>query len=66
MNNGDVLKKLDVIIKLLAIEKIVDLKLVDQVKYLKKAGLSDKQISEILEKPINTITAYTSRIRKGH
>ena len=64
-DNQEVLKKLDAIIKLLAMEKVADQKLVEQVKYLKRAGLADKQIAEILDKPINTITAYTSRLRKG-
>lgn len=58
-------KKLDIIVKLLALSVIGDGNQKEQISKLLSAGLTATQVADVLGKPINLITAYSSQIKKS-
>lgn len=68
MGSEDILKevsnKLDIVIRLLAIEVVKGRELKGQVKFLHQAGLEPKEIAEILGKTPNAIRVTLFAIRK--
>lgn len=61
----EVTSRLDTIIRLIASDKIEIKNVKEKVEYLTKAGLTPTQIAKLIGKPVNTVTSYTSRLKKG-
>jgi len=64
MNDKEIIQKLDTIIKLLAFGLIKDKEAGEQILFLHKMDISNKNISEILSKTQNTVNATLSQSRK--
>ena len=56
--------KLDVITKLLAAGVVSGKNLTEQVEYLTSVGMTPTQIASTLGKPLNTITAVISYLKR--
>ena len=61
----DVSKKLDTIIRLLAIEITRGREMKDQIRFLAQAGLKPKEIADVLGKTPNAIRVALFGIRRG-
>lgn len=57
--------RLDILIRLVVLDKVEEKNVKEKVAYLMKAGFSATQISKLIKKPINTVTAYISRLKKA-
>lgn len=64
LSDKEVLQKLDTIIKLLAFGLIKGKEAGEQILFLHKMGISNKDIAEILGKTQNTVNATLSQARK--
>ena len=60
----DITKRLDLIIKLLAISSLKDSNLTDKICFLYTSGFSPKEISEILNTTSNYVNVILSNMRK--
>lgn len=63
-NDKQVIEKLDIIIKLLAVGTIKGKEVKEQILFLYNLGISNKNIAEILGKTQNTVNATLSQSRK--
>lgn len=63
MDESEILIKLDTIIKLLAVGLIKDKDSGEQILFLHKVGISNKDIAEFLEKTQNTVNSTLSQSR---
>ncbi|MGI0045896.1 MAG: helix-turn-helix transcriptional regulator [Nitrosotalea sp.] len=63
MSEKESLQKLDTIIKLLAYGVIKDKDSGEQILFLHKLGISNKDIAEILNKTQNTVNSTLSQLR---
>lgn len=63
-NNQQILDKLDIIIKLLAMEVIKGKEVRDQILTLHDMGISNKDIALILGKTQNTVNVTLSQARR--
>ena len=59
-----IIAKLDVIIKLLAVGLVRSKESREQILFLHQLGISNKDIAEILGKTQNTVNATLSQVRK--
>ena len=59
-----IIEKLDVIIKLLALNQIKGKEVGEQIIFLSKFGIANKDIAEMLEKSQNTVNVTLSQHRK--
>ncbi len=64
MSESDLVNRLDVLIKLTALNMIAGKSITDQVELLSSAGLKPAEISRIIGKPLNTITGLLARLKK--
>lgn len=64
MSEQEIINKLDIIIKLLAISQVKGKESHEQILFLSNIGIANKNISEILGKTQNTINATLSQHRK--
>jgi len=64
MSDQEIIKKLDIIIKLLAISQIKGKEAGEQITFLHNMGISNKDIAQILNKTQNTVNATLSQRRK--
>lgn len=64
MSEQEILKKLDAIIKLLAISQLKGKEAGEQILFLHKIGIGNKDIAEILGKTQNTVNSTLSQVRK--
>jgi orotate phosphoribosyltransferase-like protein len=62
--NKIIVEKLDIIIKLLALNQIKGKDVGDQILFLRNLGIANKDIAEMLEKSQNTVNATLSQHRK--
>lgn len=60
----DVTKRLDVIIKLLAMTALKDSSVTDKIYFLNKSGFSPKEIADILNTTSNYVNVILSNMRK--
>ena len=60
----EIIKKLDIIIKLLAVGLVKGKEMKEQIIFLKKLGISNKDIAEILGKSQNTVNVTLSQEKK--
>lgn len=60
----DVTKRLDVIIKLLAMSALKDSSVTDKIYFLNKSGFSPKEIVDILNTTSNYVNVILSNMRK--
>ena len=63
MNEQDYSQKFDTIIKLLAFGVVKDQEAGEQILFLHKMGISNKDIADILGKSQNTVNATLSQAR---
>jgi len=63
-SNQKISDKLDILIKLTALNIIKDIDYSEQVKLLSSIGLQPKDIAELLGKTSNSVRVTLSRIRK--
>lgn len=59
-----IIEKLDTIIRLLALNQIKGKDVGEQILFLSKLGVANKDIAEILDKSQNTVNATLSQHRK--
>jgi len=59
-----ILKKMDVLIKLVAIDMLKNKNLTEQVEILSEIGLQPKQIASILGTDSSTVRTLKSRVKK--
>jgi len=64
MSEKEILQKLDIIIKLLAISQLQGKEVRGQILFLHNVGISNKDIAIILNKTQNTVNATLSQVRK--
>jgi len=64
MSEKEILQKLDIIIKLLAISQVQGKEVREQILFLHNVGISNKNIAMILNKTQNTVNATLSQVRK--
>ena len=64
IENKIIVEKLDVIIRLLALAQIKGKDVGEQIIFLSKLGVANKDIAEILEKSQNTVNATLSQYRR--
>ena len=64
MSEKEILQKLDIIIKLLAISQLQGKEVREQILFLHIVGISNKDIAIILNKTQNTVNATLSQVRK--
>ena len=62
---NDFSKKLDIIVKLLALSVVGNGNQKEQISKLLSAGLTATQVADVLGKSVNLITAYSSQIKKS-
>jgi len=60
----DILRRFDVIIRLLAASSLKDASVTDKIYFLHKSGFSPKEISEILNTSGNYVNVILSNMRK--
>jgi len=58
-------KKLDLILRMLAVDKLYGKKQIEQVKILSDFGFRTSEIAVVLGKELSTITGQLSRLKKG-
>ena len=61
---SEISHKLDVIIKLLALDQLKGKEVGEQIVFLSNIGISNKEIATILNKSQNTVNATLSQWRK--
>lgn len=64
MNNKQIIEKLEIIIKLLAIEHVKGKEVREQILFLHQLGINNKEIAEILDKSQNTVNVTLFQARK--
>jgi len=64
MSDKEIVQKLDTIIKLLAFGLIKGKEAGEQILFLHKMGIDNKDIAEILGKTPNTVNSTLSQLRK--
>ena len=64
MSEKEILQKLDIIIKLLAVNQLQGKEVREQILFLYNVGISNKNIAIILNKTQNTVNATLSQVRK--
>ncbi len=64
VENNQILKKLDMIIRLLALNHMKGKEVGEQIVFLNSLGIANKDIAEILGKTQNTVNATLSQARK--
>jgi len=64
MSDQEIIAKLDIIIKLLAINQISGKESQEQILFLSSIGIANKNIADILGKTQNTVNATLSQLRK--
>lgn len=62
--NKNIIEKLDMIIKLLAMNQIKGKDVGEQIIFLSKLGIANKDVADMLEKSQNTVNATLSQYRK--
>jgi len=63
MSEQEILQKLDTIIKLLYFDLIKDKEAGEQILFLHKMGISNKDIADFLGKTQNTVNSTLSQLR---
>ena len=63
MSEQDIIQRLDTIIKLLSVNIVKDKEGSEQILFLHKLGISNKDIADILGKTQNTVNATLSQAR---
>ena len=59
-----IVERLDILIRLVAMNSLSGKSFKDQVEYLANAGLQPKKIADLLGKPLNNVTGTLSYIKK--
>lgn len=62
--NKNILEKLDMIIKLLALNQIKGKDIGEQIIFLSKLGIANKDVADMLEKSQNTVNVTLSQHRR--
>lgn len=60
----EISQKLDILIRLTAMNSLVGKNLAEQIESLTSVGFTQSEVAKILNKPLNTITGTMSRLRK--
>lgn len=63
-NNQEILERLDIIIKLLAVDTIKGKEVKEQILFLHELGITNKDVAKILGKTQNTVNVTLSQFRK--
>ena len=63
-DNDQVVDKLDKILKVLSLQVAPDKSLTERARLLKLAGLSNQEISDVLNIPITSVRTLTSKYKK--